>query len=121
MGDMTDLKQNFDAVKFANSTNGHCIMNGGQNSNFNVPHNAFQSPYAMTSMADPSQRFQTLSSTSPMKYAAGQQQYMQHHMGSEIYATVKRTPRPRRDDVHIYQYPRMVSKLYSPEKRYPSS
>jgi len=70
MGDMTDLKQNFDAVKFANAANGHCLMNGtlpGGNGMAMPVHGAFQSPYAMTSMGDGSQRFQTLSSSSPMK------------------------------------------------------
>ncbi|CAG2102033.1 unnamed protein product [Medioppia subpectinata] len=62
----------------------------------------FPTPYAMTKVNDTDERvpLNALSRQSPLK------SYNADH--EAIYATVKRTPRQPRSDVHIYQYPTTV-------------
>nr|XP_027200228.1 Down syndrome cell adhesion molecule-like protein Dscam2 isoform X2 [Dermatophagoides pteronyssinus] len=77
---------------------GGCVATMNQN----VVH--FQSPYAMTNIQEKAGNEERYPlnhlNMSPMKAA----NYSIEHDG--IYATVKRTPRPPRSDVHIYQFPR---------------
>ncbi|CAG2162134.1 unnamed protein product [Oppiella nova] len=62
----------------------------------------FPTPYAMTKVGDTEERvpLNAMSRQSPLK------SYNADH--EAIYATVKRTPRQPRSDVHIYQYPTNV-------------
>ncbi|KAI2811059.1 hypothetical protein BLOT_002229 [Blomia tropicalis] len=81
--------------KFQQS-NHHNGTIGPIHSSPNVVH--FQTPYAMTNIAETEERLQMNEiHGSPLK------SYNLNHDG--IYATVKRTPRAPRSDVHIYQYP----------------
>ncbi|KAH7636186.1 mdscam3 [Dermatophagoides farinae] len=103
-------------AKYANNLNGgfntntdlkgyQIAGNGGgcvATMNQNVVH--FQSPYAMSNIHEKTGNEERYPlnhlNMSPMKAA----NYSIEHDG--IYATVKRTPRPPRSDVHIYQFPR---------------
>jgi len=62
----------------------------------------YPTPYAMTKISENEERvpLNVMSRSSPLK------SYNPEH--DAIYATVKRTPRPPRSDVHIYQYPANV-------------
>ncbi|OTF73169.1 down syndrome cell adhesion molecule-like protein [Euroglyphus maynei] len=92
----TDLK----GFQVTGNNGGGCVAAMNQN----VVH--FQSPYAMTNIKEKignEERYPLNHlNMSPMKTA----NYSIEHDG--IYATVKRTPRPPRSDVHIYQFPRMT-------------